>query len=308
MKYTRDIFVKKALLKHSGIYDYSKVIYLGSQKKVCITCHIHGDFWQIPADHLRGTGCPKCGQRRTVEKIGIKSTETFVKQSKEVHGDKYNYDKVIYEASKKKVVVTCPLHGDFLVVPNNHLNGSGCPRCKAEKSSLLRKWSTEKFIEEAKKVHNEKYDYSLVDYTFSTEKVKIICPKHGVFEQAASSHIRGVGCPHCVTSHGEDEIADYLNKENIQYVRQYTINNDFLFCNNRIIKVDFYIPSKKLFIEYNGEQHYAPIEHFGGGERFEKQKRRDEILRWYCKEHKVKLLEIPYYEKSIERLLKRALK
>lgn len=122
------------------------------------------------------------------------TSEEFIKRAKVKHGDEYQYDKL--PSSLKyidKVIITCSKHGDFIQMVGNHLSGSGCPHCYG-----TFKKTTEQFIDEAKKVHGDKYDYSLTKYTTAYGKVKIICPVHGVFEQEAYSHLRGCGCAECV--------------------------------------------------------------------------------------------------------------
>jgi hypothetical protein len=107
-------------------YTYLKTIYLRSQKKVIVTCLIHGDFLIKPHHHLSGKGCPKCYGRKCGLIIG-----EFIKRANIIFDNFYDYSKTIYVHSQKKVIVTCPLHGDFLVNPNDHIhNRSGCPLCK----------------------------------------------------------------------------------------------------------------------------------------------------------------------------------
>ena len=106
-----------------GRYNYSKVEYKNNTTKVCIICSEHGDFWQKPRLHLKGHGCPKCGNSLT------KTTKECIEDFKKVHGDKYDYSKVEYVNSKKKVTIICPEHGEFLQRPNAHLRGRGCPKC-----------------------------------------------------------------------------------------------------------------------------------------------------------------------------------
>lgn len=120
------------------------------------------------------------------------TTEQFVTDAKKVHGDRYNYNKVVYIRNSSKVVVICKIHGEFSIRPTNHLKGYGCPSCG--KRSMR---STGSFIENARKIHGDKYDYSRVIYIKASSKVEIICPIHGSFWQKASSHTSGTGCPGC---------------------------------------------------------------------------------------------------------------
>jgi hypothetical protein len=125
--------------------------------------------------------------------------EEFISKAKKVHKNTYNYELVKYEQNKKKVEIICVLHGSFRMIPNSHLMGQGCPKCRYEKSSKKLRFSTKKFIEQAKKVHGNKYDYSLVDYKNSTTNIKIKCLIHNyIFEQKPANHIHHKqGCPKC---------------------------------------------------------------------------------------------------------------
>lgn len=116
-------FINKATLIYGDFFDYSKVDYLNANTKVCIICPIHGEFWQTPSRHLSGDKCPYCF------KSIKKTTEQFIKEANEKHGNKYDYSKTIYNGNKKYVIITCPFHGDFKQKPLSHLQGQGCPKC-----------------------------------------------------------------------------------------------------------------------------------------------------------------------------------
>lgn len=120
-----------------------------------------------------------------------RTREEFIFKAIEKHGDKYNYDDVIYNGSIVKVKINCKLHGIFLQSPNSHLVGHGCPGCSSIKSN------TSSFIERAVATHNNYYNYSFVEYKNNKTKIKIICPKHGEFFQSPINHINGQGCKKC---------------------------------------------------------------------------------------------------------------
>jgi len=186
-------FIEKAKAVHGNKYDYSKVDlnHCVENGKVCIICPKHGEFLQNYHNHLKGYGCNICAGR-------ITNTENFIKLAKEVHGDKYDYSKTRYINSQTKVKIICPIHGEFEQRPNCHIKGNGCPKCNTENKHDRYAKSKEQFIEEARKVHGDKYDYSKVKYINSNTKVKIICPIHGEFEQSPVSHLHGGhGCPNC---------------------------------------------------------------------------------------------------------------
>lgn len=189
---TRAQFIEKAKAVHGDKYDYFQVEYVNSRTAVMIICSMHGAFWQTPRSHLNGCGCPDCAcesQRFT--------TSQFIEKARDIHGDSYDYSRVAYVNMNTKVTIVCPEHGPFEQGPYFHLRGQGCPICAHSKRAVARRFTTEQFIEKARDIHGNKYDYSQVVYVNSCSKVKIICPKHGLFEQVASAHLNGGGCPEC---------------------------------------------------------------------------------------------------------------
>lgn len=185
-KLTTEQFIQKAREVHGDKYDYSLVDYINSSTKVKITCHEHGEFEQVPNNHLQGAGCIKCS-RKVINK------EQFVERARKVHGDKYDYSMVEYLEMRNKIKVICPQHGEFEQRAFAHLKGQGCRKCYVKRNTTTK----EEFIERAKKVHGDKYDYSMLEYVNVSTIVKIICPQHGGFEQQSSSHLRGTGCNDC---------------------------------------------------------------------------------------------------------------
>ena len=130
-------------------------------------------------------------------KTAIDKNNFFLKKATYIHNGKYNYSKVNYINNKSKVKIVCPIHGEFLQTPYSHLSGKGCKKCAMEFVQAIRQSSTEEFIVKANKVHNNKYIYSEAVYTKAINKIKIICPEHGIFEQVAIYHLTGNGCPEC---------------------------------------------------------------------------------------------------------------
>lgn len=246
-KSDKETFISSAKKIHGDKYDYSKVVYVNNNTKVCITCPEHGDFWQDPHNHLKGKGCPICG--KSIFRSKKYTTEQFINEAKKIHGDKYDYSKTEYLLNKTKLCITCPEHGDFWQVPYLHLSGCGCPDCAVVQNSDAKRKLKEDFIKEANKIHDNKYDYSQVEYKNGRDKIKIICPEHGEFWQAPFHHLQGNGCPKCVhhTSKAETEIYDFIKSivgaDNVkQSVRNIIPPKE----------IDIYIPSLKIGIEYNG--------------------------------------------------------
>lgn len=289
---TKD-FINKAKKVHKNYYTYSKVFYTNSCTKVIITCPIHGDFLQLPPSHLKGHGCPKCNNAYK------KDTEDFIAEANLIHKNKYTYNKSIYLGNKKPVIITCPVHGDFKQKPSDHLKGKGCSLCAWDKLRL----SSKQFIEKARKAHNDKYDYSKVLYKNSRSKVEIICPNHGSFWQIPYAHLAGTGCPICSDSKGEIFIYHYLKDNNIPFIPQYKIKD----CRNKKpLPFDFAIfnedGSLRCLIEYQGKQHFEPNEFFGGKKGFECILKTDIIKVDYCKNNKILLYHINYFDNIEEKL------
>ncbi len=128
--------------------------------------------------------------------------EQFIIRCKEIHGTKYNYSNTTYVNSVTKICVQCNIcHTIWSVTPGNHTGPkkSGCPVCKIKTRKLINNaiFNTAWFIKKSIKVHGNRYDYSITDYTTSNQKVKILCNKHGEFEQWPQDHMHGTGCSHC---------------------------------------------------------------------------------------------------------------
>ena len=281
---TTEQFIEEAQQVWGDKFDYSKVEYKTRLEKVCIICPEHGEFWQTPAQHLSGAlGCKACWSEKY-----SKSTEDFIKEAIKIHGDKYNYSKTIYKTARQKVTIICPKHGEFEQLANAHLQGEGCFQCERERRAK----STENFIKKTKKVHGDTYDYCKVNYINRNTPVIIICPKHGEFEQLPSNHLQGKGCSHCKSK----EQAALFNR----LVEDFP-NEEILYeVGNRIVpwlegqRFDIYFPKYNIAIEYNGPQHYMPIQKLGGELAYLKTIERDREKRKKCEENGCVLFELKY--------------
>jgi hypothetical protein len=194
-------------------YDFSKVEYVNSQTRVVVVCPIHGDFSQRPNDLLFKHGCQLCGTANRLNKLSIKrlTTEDFINRSHKIHGDLYEYSKTCYINQGTKVIVTCKIHGDFLVLPQNHTNGSLCAKCELETRKGRFTLTTDELISRYMKKWNGLYDYSLVEYK-GDKKVKIICKKHGEFDQYWYDHM-SCGCRKCANEKNHfNKITFYNNR------------------------------------------------------------------------------------------------
>ena len=177
------------------------------------------------------------------------TTENFITRAKEMHGDKYDYSKSIYKGFNIRISIICKVHGLFEQLPGNHLKGFGCKRCAKQHTP-----TNEEFIEQAKNIHGDKYDYSNVDYKNAKTKVEIICPVHGPFEQTPDSHLSGRGCISCG---GSKKLTTEIFKD-----RGYKIHNGIYDYANSIY-AGLYIPVV-IGCKIHGKFNQKPCEHLSG--------------------------------------------
>ena len=182
---------------------------------------------------------------------------------------------------KGRVCIICLEHGEFWQLPSNHLRGYCCPVCVNNQSL-----TTSDFIEKAKKIHGDKYDYSKVEYLNNKTKVCIICPEHGEFWQTPTNHLVGQGCPYCKESKLEKEINDFLINQNFNFIRHYKAK----WLDRQ--HLDFYLPDYNIAIECQGRQHFELVSIFGGIKGFIKNIERDILKQKKCTKHGI---EIIYY-------------
>jgi hypothetical protein len=295
-KLTTEEFIKRAVKVHGAKYDYSKVDYKNSKTKVEIVCRTHGSFFQCAESHYRGIGCSKCAKNAEV------TFKEFVRRSNEKHNFAYTYNESSFTNVKTKTKIVCSKHGEFWQVPFDHYSGNGCPKC-----ANVVKITTEEFIEKAIKVHGDEYDYSKVDYVNAHVKVKIICPKHGIFEQKPDNHINGKqGCSKCNRSKGELRIAKFLNSIETDYKSEFRFNDcrykkplpfDFaVFKNGKITAL----------IEFDGIQHFRKVLRYKNTDGdLNLRKEKDLIKTKYCEKNNIKLIRISCFEfDNIETILK----
>lgn len=231
-------FVTRAIEIHGERYDYSKTEYINGNTKLTVNCKIHGNFEVLPFNHLNGVDCAEC--------VGnaLKTTDQFIEESVSIHGNKYNYDSVVYKGKEIPVTIFCKeCECSFDQKPRNHVTSkAGCPTCAGTK-----KLTTEEFIVNAEKVHGIRYDYSKVNYSHNRAKVEIICKVHGSFFQQPIDHVYDKnGCPSCshIISRGQLEVEEFIKTLGIAIQRNYKLKNGS--------EIDIYIPHLQIGIEYNG--------------------------------------------------------
>jgi len=242
---SKEEFIKKAKEKFGDSYDFENIEYVNTKTPIKIICEKHGENYITPHDMFSHKyPCPKCGNKDK----GITLTqEEFLNRSIKQHGNKYDYSLAIYKNQETKVKIICPKHGVFETNPFSHMEGHCCPKCSREKQSITQTKNTESFINKAKTIHKNRYDYSKTKYVNARTLVTITCKKHGDFSQMPYIHLDGCGCQKCgmMISHQENEIFEYCK----------SIFPDAEQSNRSLIhpyEIDIYIPSLRIGIEYNG--------------------------------------------------------
>lgn len=145
------------------------------------------------------------------------TTEEFVEKARAVHGDRYGYERTVYVNTRSKVVITCPVHGDFEQSPHSHLKGSGCAKCRDD----ARRLTTEEFIAKSRAVHGNTYSYGRTVYVSAHHKTTITCPEHGDFEQSPHNHLNGLGCPKCSGNARRLTTEEFIEKARAVHGSQY---------------------------------------------------------------------------------------
>lgn len=203
-------FVTLCKQVHGDKYNYDKVEFESGNKKVIVTCKIHGDFLVEARKHIKGKyNCAKC-----VGKYRYTSDE-WISECKKIHGEhKFDYSNTVYVNTATDVTIICKIHGSFVVEARNHMhNKNGCKKCSNTTRSLNYRDTNEIFISKAQKIHGDVYDYSTVNYEGIHKKVTIICRLHGKFEQSPKKHIgKKQGCKFCAIDKKKYTTEDFIKR------------------------------------------------------------------------------------------------
>lgn len=295
--YDTPSFIKKAQSIHGDRYTYEHVVYKNNDGTIFVTCPEHGIFKTTPTLMLaQKSGCPKCFTKRHREEISMTRKE-FVERVQRMNGDLYDLSKSKYKNTYSQIEVVCRKHGPFKTMARNLFTSKwSCKGCAEEHEKEKRKAYTKRFIEKATKIHKGKYDYSKIGEIGCHTIVTIICPIHGEFQQEAGEHLNGRGCKKCHDYKGETAVSEYLKEHGIAFRHDVRVDSNLCPNVSKMFRVDFILTGRGVIIEYNGIQHYEPIEEMGGIAAFIHQKIRDYRLRVFCNREGLKLIEIPYTE------------
>ncbi len=303
--YNSEMFKEDVLDLYGDKYVFHCEDYKCKTSQIRVECKLHGEH-KISADAiLHGSACIYCNGRLY--------PKDWIKNAKAVHGDKYIYDESKPPRIKSdRIRYKCPIHGWQETRYDCHVDlKCGCPVCAGYPNKLSTEQRKANWVKRCKKKYNDRFDYSQFVYVNNDTKGLVTCKEHHYSYMIDPwMHLRGAGgCPFCTGSEGEVHIRTWLENHHVNFVPQYSIPNENLFCKRKHLMVDFYLPDYRMFIEMNGEQHYKNIAYFHQDSwTFEDQQIRDESLRQYSKRHNVRLLVIKYDEiKKIPKILSAAL-
>ena len=270
--------------------------YQGRMKPVLLRHEVCGrELEIIPRNFYRGIRCRLCNG------TGCRLTqEVFEKRIQcQGNGEYLNLEK--YKRAKTPVLIIHKVCGhQWKISPSNFFSGKRCPKCAGNT-----KKDTTSYVRE---VENLDENYKVLDkYKNNQEKIKMLHTECGnQFEMRPADFLTGQRCPHCKQSRGERDIANFLKNSSIEYEFQ----KRFKDCRDKnTLPFDFYIPTLNYCIEFDGIQHYEPIDYFGGEKAFKEVQRRDGIKTKYCEEKGIKLLRIRYdedVEEKINSILKKS--
>ena len=289
MGMTHEEYIKEISIKRPDIEVVGK--YINMKTKIVHRCLNHDFLWETsPENILKGCGCPKCRGEKISNNLSL-SHEDYVEELKIINPNIIVLDK--YKNNHTQILHKCIIHDfEWKTSPASVLQGCGCPICKGEKiGNNLRKTHIQ-YIEEVQLINPS--IMVLGKYIDAVTPILHKCLKDGHEWYACPSNIlSGYGCPICKESKGERKIRLWLNDHNIEYIQQAPFED---CIDKRPLPFDFYLPTYNSCIEYDGEQHYFPIEYFGGEEYFKYVQYHDKIKNEYCKNNGILLLRIPYYK------------
>ena len=290
IKRTHEDYINEVLSVNQNIEVLEK--YINANMPILHKCKTHNIIWNAyPGWILKGSGCIGCGY----EKLRMKNTKTheqYVEELKEVNPNIVVLEN--YINSWTKILHKCLIDdNEWYVNPANTLSGNGCPKCAGN----IRKTHDE-YVEEVFKVNP---DIMVIgQYVNARTPILHKCLLDGYeWGIAPTCVLRGNGCPVCYESSGERQIRQWLEKNNIKYTYQMVFED----CRDIYpLPFDFYLPDYNSCVEYDHKQHFEPIEHFGGQEKFEIQQKHDNMKNEYCKNNGISLLRIPYFKDIEEEL------
>jgi hypothetical protein len=259
-------FIEEAIQVHGNTFNYSKVKYVNAGIKVCIVCKIHGEFYQKPTVHLRGFGCKSCSNDRSRLRL-MYTLDDFLKKAKSIHGDRFDYSRVVYSGCHSPVELICNIHGSFFVKPYVHLQGHICKLCSNTENAIALTATTSQFIAKAEAVHEVgTYDYSKSVYVRRNVPLIIQCSTHGEFKLTPAAHIglRKQGCPKCSNYSTHSKVAiTWIESEararKMKNVKHAKNGGEYVIPSTNFRVDGFHKPTNTIF-EFHGDRFHGNLE------------------------------------------------
>lgn len=273
---TQEEFIKRAASVNPHL-NFSQTVYTNTRTKVKVICPLHGEFEYLPKSFFKRCECPYCKKE--------KCEKAFIQKAQQLHNNKYDYSHINYINNDTPISINCRQHGIFKQRPSDHLKGYGCNKCSKKYKPTAEEW-----IARAAPIYSFKYDYSKVIYKDNKTPVTVICPIHGEFYPIPNNHVAGTsGCPHCINP-SQNNLFEHIKldfpKENIKY----EYRPEWL----GLQRFDIYFIDRNIAIEYDGIQHFMPVEHFGGESNFKKVQILDKLKEEKCLQNGCHLFRIKY--------------
>lgn len=268
--------------------------YKGARERVKVKHIVCGStYLQIASESISGKGCLKCAQNNFIGGR-LKTNDDYLKDFENISQNEYKLLSTYIKDDENVKIEHLKCGNTFEMRAGSFLQRKGCPKCAVLKRSEKQRWTTEMFIEFVDKNSNGEY-LVLGNYVNSQTNIKIKHLKCGhIFNPTPRDFVSGTRCPKCKSSRGEKIIYNILRSENIDFDTQFKFED----CRNqRPLPFDFKVKKEDgsfFLIEFQGIQHYQPIEYFGGELAFDVRKTNDLIKKKYCKNNNIQLMEIPY--------------
>lgn len=245
-------------------------------------------FSMLPGCFLRGQRCPQCRQKEAQKHRLEHDTQKFLANFKQMSNNEYTLLGNYINATTKIKFKHLRCNNCFYMSPHHFIDDHArCPFCYGTPRKTI-----DEFKNQLSKLYGSRYTILDTKYVNTETHIKCKCNICGhVWRPTPANLLRGYGCPACSYSKGEQLIKHILDSEDIEYKSPVSFSD---LVDAGRLRYDFYLPSFKVLIEYQGIQHYKPVDYFGGENQLKKQQLHDQMKRIYAKKHGYNLIEVSY--------------